>query len=583
MTQIPPESRESPPGATLDWSDPTTLPVGEVRELFIALGKALRAQQLYDENNPVYQRFVSQFGDALMGLWNEMDSVQIGVEEERFTWMGEEVYRSASRNDSLAFLFYKDGVREFTLKKGLETHELSTLLRVLNRARDLRPEGDDLLTLLWEADLQYFSYVYVDLLAEGVDLPMAGEGATGGFQHVVQAEMEGGEAAEGGEGEEEGAEGASSPGQVSAEDFNPTLYSLDPLEMERIQEEIQGEMERDLREAVLFALFDRVEEPRFPERQAEILDVFALLLPSFLSRGALTSAGAVLEELTRLLKAEGALLPKDRARAEEILDEVSGAESLRELIQALEDGTISPNPAELASLLRYLRAGALEPLLRGGEEADNKGIKAIIQEAVKGIAQKYREALIRCMDSPDPVVVAGACSLAGTIQLTEAGPKVAALLSHRDSKVRLAAVEAAVGLKASTAVGTLQDALQDPDREVRIAAARALGALRYRPSAPFFRAIIEGKALRQADISERIAIFESFGLLQDPEGLKLLDGLLNGRGFLGKKESGEIRACAALGLGKMGTDGARAALERAQGEADPVVRSAVNRALRGEG
>jgi HEAT repeat protein len=181
------------------------------------------------------------------------------------------------------------------------------------------------------------------------------------------------------------------------------------------------------------------------------------------------------------------------------------------------------------------------------------------------------------------VVAAGACSLAGKIQLTEAGPAIAALLNHESAQVRMAAVEAAVDLKASTAVGALQDALEDPDREVRIAAARGLGALRYRPSAPFFREIIESKRIRQADISEQIAVFESFGLLQDPEGVPILDALLNGRGFLGKKESGEIRACAALGLGKMRTPEAMDALRRARDESDAVVRTAVNRALRGEG
>jgi HEAT repeat protein len=139
-----------------------------------------------------------------------------------------------------------------------------------------------------------------------------------------------------------------------------------------------------------------------------------------------------------------------------------------------------------------------------------------------------------------------------------------------------------VDLKASTAVGALQNALNDPDREVRIAAARGLGRLRYQPSAPYFREIIQSRAIRQADISEQIAVFESFGLLQDPEGVPILDQLLNGRGFLGRKESGEIRACAALGLGKMGTPDAMESLRVARDETDPVVRTAVNRALRGE-
>ena len=353
--------------------------------------------------------------------------------------------------------------------------------------------------------------------------------------------------------------------------------------MRRIEEEIQIEMARDLRGEVMAALFDRVEEPRFPERQAEILEIFQMLLPNLLGRGALRSAGSVLEEVSRLLASEDALQADQRAIAESILEKVSGAEMLRELIQSLEDGSISPDPKELSALLRHLRADALGPLLRGAEEAEDKRIKATIQAAVKGIAEQYTEALLRCLESEDAVVAAGAASLAGKMQLSDAAFQLSALLAHASPKVRLAAVEAAMELKASSLLGSLRSTLSDRERDVRIAAARALGKLRYRPAASHLRKVLEGKEIRDADISEQIAFFESYGLIQDPDGVRLLDGLLNGRGFLGRRESGEMRACAALGLGKMGTPEAMAALEKALGEPDPVVRSAVNRALRGEG
>lgn len=585
MTETPADAKESPLEGALDWDDPSSLPLEEVKELFVMLGKALRAQQLYDRNNPVYQRFVSQLAEGLENLWGHMDRLQITVEEDRFLWMGEEVYQSSSHSDSLAFLLYKDSIREFTLLEGLEKKELATLLQVLNRARDLRPEGDDLLTVLWEQDLQHFQYQYVDVLAEGVDLPEGGEGSPGMLQQALQNEM--GAVEEEAEGEEgkasEGEDGSAGPSQVSTEDFNPTLYSLDPKEMARMEEEVRLEMERDLRGDVLAALFDRVEEPRFPDRQQEILEIFGILLPNFLSQGALRSAGEILAEISRLIGTEGALREEQRVFARRILDEVSSAPTLRELVQSLEDGAIHPDPGELAAFLRYLRAGALEPLLRASEEAGNREIKVIIQDAVKEIAQKYRDAVLDCMKSEDPVVTAAACDLAARIQLAGAAPLIADLMNHDAPRVRMAAVEAASELRASSAVGGLQNALTDPEREVRIAAARALGALRYRPAARYLRNIILGKTIRQADISEQIAVFESYGLLQDADGIKILDGLLNGRGFLGKKESGEIRACAALGLGKYGTPEAEAALRKAQGQQDPVVRTAVNRALRGEG
>jgi HEAT repeat protein len=61
----------------------------------------------------------------------------------------------------------------------------------------------------------------------------------------------------------------------------------------------------------------------------------------------------------------------------------------------------------------------------------------------------------------------------------------------------------------------------------------------------------------------------------------LLDGLLNGKGFLGRREDPEVRACAAMALGRVGTQGALDALRKASTDKEILVRNAVNRALRG--
>jgi HEAT repeat protein len=58
------------------------------------------------------------------------------------------------------------------------------------------------------------------------------------------------------------------------------------------------------------------------------------------------------------------------------------------------------------------------------------------------------------------------------------------------------------------------------------------------------------------------------------------DAILNGKSFLGRREDPEIRACAAVALGRIGTARAMEALRKASGEKDVVVRNAVSRALR---
>lgn len=577
-----------PPPEGEGWGGLGDLPVVRVRELFVVLGKALRAFQLYDENNPVRQRFVESLRQALVQLWNEVDRLTLSVEEERLILGDQEVYRAENRGDSLAFLFYKDGIREITLLPGLEHAELTRFLGVLQRARKLTPEGDDLLTVLWEEDLQNFQYQYVDFLAEGVALPSSGAGASPAEMKAARgATLEEEGAEEGAEEEEppkpgQAAEQPAKPKTVSKDDFNPTLYSLDPRELQALRTELDRELNRDLRNDVLSALFDRLEEAHLPERQSEILGVLATLLPNFLSRGALTAATRILEELRKLEAMPGAFDEQRLAKSRALLDEVSAPDAIGELIQALYDGSVRATPQQLAAFLRFLRAGALFPLLRASETVEHKELQAVLRASVKGIAERNRGAVVRLLEERDPVVASAAARLAGDMQIAEAGPALAGLLAHPDAKVRLAAVEAAVSLKASTAAGALQATLEDPEREVRIAAARALGALRYGPSARRLEEILSSKEIRVADITEKVAFFEAFGTVAQERAVDMLDKFLNSKGFLGKREPSEMRAAAALGLGKVGTPPAVAALRRAADEEDAVVRSAVNRALRSE-
>jgi HEAT repeat protein len=89
-----------------------------------------------------------------------------------------------------------------------------------------------------------------------------------------------------------------------------------------------------------------------------------------------------------------------------------------------------------------------------------------------------------------------------------------------------------------------------------------------------------GKTVKEFDLTEKMAFFEAYGAIAGPSALKTLEGMLLPRGLLKFRESPEMRACAAIALGKIRTAEARAILARAADDKDLVVRNAVNRALR---
>jgi HEAT repeat protein len=202
---------------------------------------------------------------------------------------------------------------------------------------------------------------------------------------------------------------------------------------------------------------------------------------------------------------------------------------------------------------------------------------------MEGLAHTHRASLVALLavSETDPEVLRGAARLAGRLGLAEAAGPLVALLKRPDPLLRRAAVEALVRIRNAPALAALQDALEDEDRDVRIAAARGLTTLRYGPARARLEALLDSRLVREADLTEKIAYFEAYGSVANEGSIATLDRMLNGRRLLGRA-SPEIRACAAMALGRVGTPAARSALQRAADEQNPVIRNAVLKALRME-
>ena len=156
-------------------------------------------------------------------------------------------------------------------------------------------------------------------------------------------------------------------------------------------------------------------------------------------------------------------------------------------------------------------------------------------------------------------------------------------MAHPDTAVRLALVGAAQSLGEVSTTDMLVGALSDEESDVHVAAAEALATLGHEAAAPALKELVTGKEIRQADLTEKIALFESYGVLGGAGAAEVLSELLNKKGFFGRREPSEIRASAARALGKAGLPSAQEALRVAEKDEDAVVRTAVRNALQGQG
>jgi hypothetical protein len=538
-----------------------------VEELLRLFGKAARAHQLYLPNNPIYKSAHDALRAGFLPVWEETDELTLAFTESEVRWEGLPVLSEGSRgSDSLPWLFYKDGVRELRLLRGFEVEELDKLLGIMQRVRKASPDEDDLLTLLWEGDFVFLRYRYVDLSLETA--PVLAEG-----EYIRSSDEE--------EREEEPEDEPVRAGVVNMSDFDGTLYFLDEREIEYLQSEVDREYRADLRQNVIAILLDIFEQQSSAEVRDEVIELIDVLMVHMLSAAQFQNVAYLLRESQLTASRATEMAPAHAERLAQIPMRLSAPEAVAQLLQSMDDAESLPPTADLLQLFEQLRGPALATVLEWLTKLQNQKVRPLLDDAASRLASQNTAELVKLIGSPVPGVGLEAARRAGALKTPAAVGPLTKVLADGDVPLRVAAVQALGEIGSPGALQSLERALDDSERDVRVAAVRALSARSYRPMLAKLDAMVKGKPLRDANLTEKMAVFEAYGGLCGDEGVAALDAMLNGKSLFGRREDSEFRACAAVALGRVNTPRAQEALRRASSEKDVIVRNAVTRALRG--
>ncbi|MGH8620780.1 MAG: HEAT repeat domain-containing protein [Burkholderiales bacterium] len=550
------------------------VPVERVQELIQVLIKGLRAAQLYMPNNPVYQRAMENIKAAFQRIWDGVDELPLDVGEAELRWESAVVYTQDARTQSegLAWTFFKDGIRNFTLRRGVEDEEIVQFLHAINQARALPADApEDLLTLLWAADFQYIGYSFRELVDDD-SVPIEFEG---GPPIVAPAVVQGTVM-------EEAA--ARQEGVVSTEAFETTLYFLDDREVEYLNRELEREYAQDLRRNVLSMLFDLLELQAYATVRSELISILENFIPYLLGASDFRSVAFILRETREVRGRAKELLPEHQQTLASLPSRLSQDESMSQLLQSLDEAAVHPTEEELGDLFRELEPAALSPLMAWMPRLGNARVRDLMMAAAERLAQAHGGEVMRALASTDQGTRIETVRLAGRLKLATSPEGMGRLLETGDKALKLAVVESLGAIGNPGAMRLLERAVEDRERDVRIAAVRMIAQRGFRNAFSRIEAAVKGGKLKGVDLTEKMAFFEAYGMMAGTEGLALLERILVSRGgLLGRKADPEMRACAAMALGKMRQPEARAALERVKDDKEPLVRNAVLRALRGLG
>jgi hypothetical protein len=144
-----------------------------VRDFCSTLERAIRTICLYPPTNPLPEEFRRKLFDALTKRIESDGRFVLVTTDSSFLHEGVPVYERSGREENLAYLLFRDGIREIAFEPGVERDECDRFLRALVDVFSAAGTSCDVSSLLWEAALSHIRHYTIDRVVSGTYIEMA--------------------------------------------------------------------------------------------------------------------------------------------------------------------------------------------------------------------------------------------------------------------------------------------------------------------------------------------------------------------------------------------------------------------------
>jgi hypothetical protein len=517
--------------------------------------QTLKGFRLYEANHPILSKFLDKLRSDFDHYFDEFDSFSLQVGEHRLYYRGKIVYENQDIKESLAFVFYKDGIRELQFSKGLEFKELVDFLNIVRKSDFLNRMEDDLVTLLWEKDFSHITFTTVDDFLEGSGLfvPVTEEDLIkrseyrGSWEEWLQEKAD-----------EEQAESPQAPAPEGLEQvINPTpgqslvqACQLTPKEREVIQQEVQQEQQPEY----LYILINNLIEILLhlgedTDAYENMISYFDRIIEYLLEQKEMGKAVALLKNLSDTMDSM-VLKDKQIFAVRRILEKSSSSHNIELLGKVMKgDGEVQATP--ILQYLQYLTKLAIEPLcLLLGELESGKWRKAICDQLVE-LSREEIQPLSEFLSDHNPIIVHHILYILGKIGHPSTVKYLGNLVTHKDMKVREETLQVLnkFGEKGKDLV---QKFLKDSVSEIRGKSAIILARnAKFEAVKPLMEIVLSEEFYKR-DYEEKTSFFRALGETGSKEAIPILKKIAKKRRWFQKAKWDEMRQCATNTLKMMG-------------------------------
>jgi hypothetical protein len=529
--------------------------VKATRALIQTFLQTVKAFRIYEANHPILLKFMERLKKDFDNYFEEFDSFPLLVGEHRLFYRGKVVYENQDVKESLAFFFFKDGIREIKFLKGLELREIVDFLHIVRRSESVNRLEDDLVTLLWEKDFSHITFGTVDeFLESGSHFVPATEED---FIERLEFKGYGKEAADEIAPEREREEASLLVVEGLKQVLNPSpgqslvqACQLTPDEIEEITREIEQEHQPDY----IYLLVDNLVEILLHlgddmDAYENMISYFERTTGSVLEKREVRKAVVVLKRLNDTMESM-VLKDKQIFAIRRIMDTFSGPHSIELLGEAMK-GNGEVDSEAILQYLQLLTKKGVEPLcLLLGKVESGKWRKAVC-DVLAELSQEEIRPLVKFLSDPNPFLVCHILYVLGKIGHPSTVKYLGSLVVHGDPKVREETLQVLKKL-GGQGKDLIQKFLKDPLPEMRAKASLIFAMVAKGEAAKPLTGIILSKDFFKRDYEEKASFFKALGETGSQEAIPVLKKIAQKKRWFQKGKWDEMRLCAHNTLKMMG-------------------------------
>jgi HEAT repeat protein len=566
------------------------LDVKRVADWIQALVRTVKAMRMYLPNNPSLHKFQNDLESRTWSVLKEIGDITLTVQQFDFLFENYSVYHNAAREESLAFRFHADGVREVTVKEGLEPGELRGFLDVLKRTTEASSGQDDVVTMLWERDFRHLEYIYIpleDLLDSAGTSP--GDGDAPNKTDEPDAGIPWPKSTD--EEQEAASEDGSQPAAAErSDDWSPSVtvdsawdesagpqFRLSDAELAEMDAAIREEAARPLGPEVLEIVAAILESEEEPAGFLESAVAFQRFIELAIEDADIVRANALLARLKTIAAKKAEQRAEFAGQADQVIREIGRPSFLAQCAPTL-NAHSEIDPGVLTNFLVQLGSSAAPAICDLLGQVNHMKHRRALCEALAISCKDDVEVLIARLGDPRWYVIRNVVYVLGRIAHQGVERALDRALHHEDVRVRKEAVRALGRIESPTSRAYLISAFRDADAGVRVQAAMTLAGKRDERAAQSILTVIGAADFVKRDLSERQAFYEALGRSGSDTLVPKLEKMLT-KGNMFGAGSDEERYHGALTLAWLGTPAALALLNRELTSKREGVRKAVEEAL----